>query len=79
MLPALPTGMASASGERAQSFTHLEGGGLLAFDAVRVHGVYKGDFVHLPGGPLGELQGGVEVAFDLDDLRPVGQDLDGLA
>jgi hypothetical protein len=62
----------------AECFCDLEGCRLLALYAVGVHGVHEGEVAELLGDPLRELQGGVEVALDLDYLRPMGQHLDRL-
>src|SRR5215213_895677 len=63
----------------AQSFANLECRRLLALDAVGVHRVNEGDGPEFVRRSPGELQSRVEVALYLDDLRAVGENLDGFA
>ena len=78
MLPALPTGMKQQVGRVAEGVDDLEGGRLLALDAVRVDGVHERDRVLLAD-VAREPQGVVEVAADVEDARAVGDRLGQLA
>ena len=78
MLPALPTGIASAAGRLAQLVDHLERGGLLALDPVRVDRVDELDRVLLRE-LADERERVVEVAADRDHPRAVHQRLGELA
>ena len=77
MLPALPTGMQSASSV-AELLDDLEGGGLLALEAVLVDGVDERDRVAV-GQRAHERQRLVEVAAQRDDARAVHERLGELA
>ena len=77
-LPALPTGIARASGRLAQLLDHLEGGRLLALDPVRVDRVDELDRV-LVGELADDRQRLVEVALQGDHAGAVHQRLDELA
>ena len=72
-------GQGQGVGGTAERFRYLEGGRLLALDAVGVDRVHQRDVAEFFGDPLRKLQGRVEVAFDLDYSGPVGEDLHGLA
>ena len=74
MLPALPTGMQSASSSAVERLGDLERGGLLPLDAELVDRVDERDRV-LVGEFAYELQGAVEVALDRDHLGAVHQRL----
>ena len=78
MLPALPTGMHSASSGVAELLEHLEGRRLLALEAERVDAVDQGDRVAL-GELAHELEGLVEVAAQRHDARAVHERLRELA
>ena len=78
MLPALPTGIASAAGRLAELLDHLERRGLLALDPVRVDRVDELDRVLLRE-LADERERVVEVAADGDHARAVHQRLRELA
>ena len=78
MLPALPTGMQSASSSPAERLGDLEGGRLLTLDAELVDRVDERDRMLL-GDCAHELQSAVEVAADRDHLGAVHQRLSELA
>ena len=48
MFPALPTGMARASGGRPSTSQTSKGRRLLTLDTIRVHGVHQGDIAQSP-------------------------------
>ena len=72
-------GQGQGVGGTTERFRYLEGGRLLALDAVGVDRVHQRDVAEFFGDPLRKLQGRVEVAFDLDYSGPVREDLYGLA
>ena len=78
MLPALPTGMQSASSSTLERLEDLEGGRLLPFDTVLVDRVDEHDRVRV-GELAHELERLVEVARQRDHARAVHQRLGHLA
>ena len=76
--PALPTGIASASGGPPELLADLEGGRLLPLDPIRVDGVDQLDRVAL-GQLADDPERVVEVAADRDHARAVHQRLGELA
>ena len=78
MLPALPTGMQSASGASPEVVAHLEGAGLLPLQAVRVERVDQRDRMALDQ-LAHRRQRLVEAALQGEHAGPVDQRLGQLA
>ena len=78
MLPALPTGRASASGARPSASTISQAPGLLPLEPVRVDRVHDHGQALLAE-PADGGQRGVEVAVDHDQPGPGGERLRQLA
>ena len=77
MFPALPTGMASTSGA-FPNWSTTSNARLLAFDSIRIHGVYKRNRM-LRRNLAHNFQRAVKIAFNRNDLRSVNHRLGELA
>ena len=78
MFPALPDRDAVDFGGIAEAVHYLEGTGLLPLDAERVHGVHD-DYRRASRQLPHYLEGNVEIAPHLQDLRPVHERLGQLS
>ena len=78
MFPAFPTGMQWNSGASPSRSTISKAPGLLALDAERVHRIHDDDRRAARQLPH-DLEGNVEIAPHLQDLRPVHECLGQLA